>query len=490
MKDMKKYFLCIVLLSAACFLYAQENVSGDDPEEAAVSTDAFWDMEFAEALIAEDEVPAEAPFEAPPEKRNRFVRAMYGLKDYMNNPDVPSPEYNKHRRVFEIVLPSAHAMLSTNFLTLKELFKKNIIIDINKIEDRVPKRGFGGINTSVDISGVEFNFNHPKKDWGFGLTPAGIKGGIDIRLPRSFLGLLADGNQGKNGDVSGRFLLSGAVFYEFGVNTHFNVQVARKPMRLNLNPAFYVPMLYIPKSSIDFHLQTNTQITGSVNGEFSVYTPVNYNRMDTFDVGQMLSSGGVDISVSAEYPLFTRLDVGASISHIPFFPAELGYGMKGTVNKSGAMGNIGDLLDQHGGMSEILPSIDDMYELSAYGPLDSLRIFRPVRFDFYTLYRPLKSDLLVIRPNIGVTLPTKSSIPYFNGALEAQLHVGKFMPGYFFNLSLSTGREEGFWRHRLGMQLNLRAFELDLGVGLRSQSYLASYRASGLELMIGLKFGW
>ena len=40
------------------------------------------------------------------------------------------------------------------------------------------------------------------------------------------------------------------------------------------------------------------------------------------------------------------------------------------------------------------------------------------------------------------------------------------------------------------MELNLRAFELDIEGALRSQDYVSSYLASGASVKVGLKFGF
>jgi hypothetical protein len=167
--------------------------------------------------------------------------------------------------------------------------------------------------------------------------------------------------------------------------------------------------------------------------------------------------------------------------------------MKGTIDQSGSMDPIGDLIADIDNIE--FPEVDDMYTLGEYGALSPLNVFRPVRFDFYARYRPFKTDLLVIKPNIGFTLSNNSLDPmdmdvYFNGAAEVQLHLGKFIPGYLFTLYFSTGIDEGFWQNRLGFQLNLRALELDFEFALRSQSYAGSFDARGLAAKLGLKFGW
>ncbi|GHT75600.1 hypothetical protein FACS1894124_7170 [Spirochaetia bacterium] len=521
---MKKYILCFVLLCAAFFLYAQEfdfdSISDDGfgsdgfgtdwlreeagdivlptptiaEEEAAAAEAAAKetvDPVLMEAAVADTKAAIAEKKEAAKPKGFLGYMRLFGKKvaNYMNDPKI-NTRHNESRRAFEIALADVEAGFANNLLGVGDIFQKNVVVDLDKYADRIPEDGFIGFNIVPNVSAVDLKFNAKKKDWGFGISPVNVNGNIDLKLPRSFLSLLADGNQGPNGDITDEFVLSGAVYYVFDTNSHFNVAVRGKNLRLGVGPAYYIPGLYIPKSPITYHLKTDTELSASLDGNFSVYMPTDFIG-GSIDAGQILSSGGVDISLNAEYPLLTRLDVGASISRIPFVPATLSRGMTGSIQQEGAFGNIGDIL-RAGGIDKAfsIPEINDLYKLSDFGALPELKVTRPVRFDFYTLFRPARDDLLVIRPNIGFTLASKSSDAYFNGAAEIQLNLGTKAIPYLFTLYLNTGREEGLWRHKLGFQLNLHAFELDLEAALRSQNYKTSYQATGASVKLGLKFGW
>jgi hypothetical protein len=49
---------------------------------------------------------------------------------------------------------------------------------------------------------------------------------------------------------------------------------------------------------------------------------------------------------------------------------------------------------------------------------------------------------------------------------------------------------EEVWINSLGLILNFRVFELDLGVGLRGPTFSSSWTGKGLNALIGFKFGW
>ncbi|GHV80604.1 hypothetical protein AGMMS49944_23950 [Spirochaetia bacterium] len=446
------------------------------------------ETESPEAVSAVDAAPAETPVEAaaPEKKPNGFKNFMStvgrgfvafgkGTVKYLNNPEV-STRHNEPRRNVEFTLINAGMGFANNLITTKDIFQETIVIDLEEYISRIPEKGFMGLNADLDLSVLDFRFNSKKKGWGFGLSPVHINGGVDIRLPRSLLDMVANGNGGGS-NVSDDFIISGSVFYSFDASSHFDIKVAGKPLRIGVDPSFYIPLLYIPKSTVRYTLNTEDSVHGELDGKFNVYTPIDISG--TIDAGTIMSSGGVDFSLSAEYPLFTRLDVGTSIGHIPLVPASLGYGMESTLKGDIDIKNIGDGMKTYQNL-----------DFSEFGELPKEYVFRPLRVDFYTLYRPLKSDIITIKPNIGFTVPMNGLDAFFNGALEVQFHIGKFMPGYLFNAYLSTGAEEGFWRHSIGMQLNLRAFELDIAAVAKSQDYLMSYQGSGMELSMAMKFGW
>jgi hypothetical protein len=52
------------------------------------------------------------------------------------------------------------------------------------------------------------------------------------------------------------------------------------------------------------------------------------------------------------------------------------------------------------------------------------------------------------------------------------------------------GYEDRLWKNSIDFALNLRAFELDFGFDMRSQDFLKSWTAAGLDAFVGLKFGW
>ncbi|GHV16933.1 hypothetical protein FACS189493_3650 [Spirochaetia bacterium] len=438
---MKKYILCFMLFFGAFFLYAQN----------ASNADRGWFL------------------------------------NYFDDPEATT-KHNDRRRIFEITVLDTEVDFSNNMLGVGDILKKNLVINVGELLDRVPDGFDINVGLNANILGLQFN----AKTWGFGITPGGISGGIDLRLPSDLLSFIANGNV-DNRHLEDKLEISGAVFYEFGVNTHFNIDIAGKPLRIGVDPAFYIPAVYIPKSGLDIDLDTTTGISALIGGDFTLYTPVDINNLGSIDVDKLvndlLSGGGVDLSLSAEYPLFTRLDVGASFRHIPIVSAALDQGMSASIGPITA--NIDDInaLLADGGLDNLIDMPDPIYTLGTFGPLDKITVSRPLSMDFYALYRPFKSDLLVLKPNIGFTVGLNKGEEeqvYFNWGAEVQLNLGRI-----FTLYGNTGTESDIWRTRAGFLLNLRAFELDFEAGLRGATFEDTWaNPNGVSVGLSVKIGF
>jgi hypothetical protein len=116
------------------------------------------------------------------------------------------------------------------------------------------------------------------------------------------------------------------------------------------------------------------------------------------------------------------------------------------------------------------------------------KVYRPLRFDTFAMIRPLSfnRDLLVLKPSAELVFYLDDKDYNIGAGLEVQSHLLRNM----IFLSFGTKLTENIWKHNLAFALNLRAFELDLGVALRSQSKEKSFQASGTEVNVGMRFGW
>jgi hypothetical protein len=451
----KKIVLFMVLLGAVFCLYAQDLGDGVD----IYDFDALYEKPADPPLIVDDDTAEE--------KSQGFFGSMLG---YLDNPKVTTRHLDR-KRIIEVSVIDARMQFGNNLIGMGDILKKEILLDFDLLNSRIDDKGVG-LNMGLDLNAMRISVN-PTERWG-GSLGFNASGRFDLTIPKELLNLIVEGNKDKLKN-EGEFIISGSLFYEIGLSAHGTLPVLDDKLTIGVAPAFYSPLFYIPKSGIKYTLDTDDKLLIDANGKFMAYTAaLNPDAPDLF-------KGGVDVSLSAEYALFKRLDIGLTLSHIPLIPASLDSGYElSFASKGGAIMNITDLTDFESTMNE--PEITGGDNFTS---LPAKTILRPLRFDFYNIYRPFNDDILSVRPNIGFTALNASEEVYLNMGTRVTLDLARI-----FALYLDSGLEEGLWRHKLGFELNLRAFELDLEAGMRSQNYLTSWMGSGLLVKLGIAVGW
>jgi hypothetical protein len=452
----KKFILFMVLLGAVFCLYAQDLGDGVD----VYDFDALYEEPADPPLIVDDDTAEEEP------------QGFFGsMLSYLDNPKVTTRHLDR-KRIFEVNVIDAGVQFGNNLIGMGDILKKEILLDFDLLNSRIDDKG-AGLNLGLDLNAMRISVN-PTERWGgsFGLNASGR---FDLTIPKELLNLIVKGNK-DNTVNEGEFIISGSIFYEIGLSAHGTLPVLDDKLTIGVAPAFYSPLLYIPKSGIKYTLDTDDKLRINASGKFTAYTAaMNPDAPDLF-------KGGVDVSLSAEYALFKRLDLGLTLSHIPLIPASLDSGYElSFATKNGKP--IMEIMD----LTSIDPEMNEPEIIGGdnFTSLPAKTILRPLRFDFYNIYRPFNGDILSVRPNIGFTALNASEEVYLNMGTRVTLDLARI-----FALYLDSGLEEGLWRHKLGFELNLRAFELDLEAGMRSQNYPTSWTGSGVLVKLGIAVGW
>jgi hypothetical protein len=482
----KKIILVLVFLGAAFCLYAQ-----DADEALGSGEDGFYESSGGDALVTggddsyeySDEYDGEyyggdtltAGEDESGEAGKKRGGFFGGLLGYLDNPKVTTRHLDR-KRIFELRLANADISLGNNLVGIGDIFKKQIVVDLDQMNSRIGDKG-AILSLGLGVTPVQISVN-PTERWG-GSLGTSVLGRFDLSLPKELLDLIAEGNEG-HAKSSGEIAISASIFYEIGLNIHGTLPYFKGKLSFGVDPAFYSPLLYIPRSGINYTLDTDDKILLSAGGSFKAYTPIN---TDSVSIGDIFSTGGIDLSLSAEYALFSRLDLGLSISHIPMLPARMSNGYEISLADTEIIKKIDDITKLD--LDNLITDDLDFKGDDDFTSLPALTVFRPMRFEFYNIYRPFDNDIFSVRPNIGFTVLNASEETYLNMGTRITMDLKRL-----FVLYLDSGLEEGLWRHKLGFELNLRAFELGLEAGMRSQDYLASWTASGLSAKLGIAFGW
>jgi hypothetical protein len=361
------------------------------------------------------------------------------------------------------------AGLGNNWIGLRDILKKHILLDLNVLDGHIGKEG---VSLHTDITGsVFFNFNAGEK-WGFGIS-SNLEGAINGTIPQTFVTLITQGNK-NNPVLEGDFTVYGSLFLDAALDVHARFG----KLRVGLIPALYVPLLYIPQSTISYALHAEDQLSAQATGEIAIYSPFSLEQFQDGaypTANALLEGAGVDISLQGEYALLPMLDLGGTLSHVPLSGSVLHNQMRLSSDFKIDGGNL--LQDQNLEIPEFTLQEEYLDDVS-------YKVFRPLRFDVYALYRPV--DFFTLRPNIGFTHILGGGIsPLVNVGFEVRLNVLRI-----FFLHLGTGYEEAFWRHRLGFALNLRVLEVDLEAGLKSPDFEKSFNMQGASVNLGIRVGF
>jgi hypothetical protein len=374
----------------------------------------------------------------------------------------------------------ASSGFANNCLGLKALLQKNQTIDFADLSRSLSQdfKFYGDMKGSVF-----FNLEIPDK---FGI---GIFTGIDVTaqtsLPQSLIDLIAEGKN-LNKKYTDSFGLGGAFFVESGLRTSFTFKKLNK-LKISLQPAYYIPLLYLTRPSAEYSLKRgpNGSIKATGRYEMAVYSAFPLEDFEGLEdlPGSYFScltngSGGVDLGLSVEYPLLSNLTLGASFTHIPILPAELNN--KATI-RGGFSLNTDDILGQ---IKD--DGLDIFSNFDVTDGTGSMTVRRPFKAGLNAVYRPFKIRLFALIPHIGFTMNSIYDVPlYLDAGLTAELNLGDVLV-----IDIGSHYEDLLWKQRLDVLLNLRAFEIDLGLSLQSQEFLKSFQFNGLAVSLGLRLGW
>ena len=389
------------------------------------------------------------------------------------------------RRMFELGI-DAGAGFDNNLFSFNDIFTEIIEIDMNKITDDI--RSDGLIMNIPVGAGLSFNIMNIKIGrglWDIGFF-SGVAGNININLPRSLFYIFAEGNFSHD-ILAGNINTSGAVYSNAGLN----LSAAFGRLRLGITPAVFSPLVFIPRSGINFLLRTEDYITLSAGADINVYSPF-FSEGDFVDIQTALSelSLGFDLSIHGEYRLFPFLDIGGSISSIPLSSAAMRNRTRYTLLLVGE-GDNGEEIFFDEFVFNVLDLADGSFQVPSFDfretfDLHEVMVMRPFRFDVYARYRVFgESELLTIRPNIGFTVDMNNRQGYFNTGVGIRLSLQELLV-----FDLATNFEEAVWKHSLGFTLNLRLLEFAVEAALRSERFTGGFKRQGFGLNAGVRIGW
>ncbi|MDR0598278.1 MAG: hypothetical protein LBG14_07205 [Treponema sp.] len=377
----------------------------------------------------------------------------------------------------------ARGSFANSYLRIGDILKETITLDISQMADDLGD----GLELFLDAHAKTFINVNLGAFWGFGFF-AGVDTLGQLKIPQSMIELLAEGND-PNKTYSDKMGLGGAAFFEAG----FRASAKIRRITFTVRPAYFLPLAYLSNPRVNYNLALNDDGSFSIEGKYNVdmYTffsqdtsrqdssgNVSIEMPNRLDSADLFGKGGADLVLRAEYPLRHNLIIGGSLGHIPLAPARLTdkYSMTGgfELNKT-----IEDILSNDFEMP-------DLEVINEYDGTSEKLVFRPFKIGVDAVYRPLNIRLVTLRPELALVFNSIYNTPaYLDFGISAELNLADI-----FTVSAGTHLEDLIWKERIGLALNLRAFELIVGITTQSQQFFKSFQGAGFGLDAGIRIGY
>lgn len=397
-------------------------------------------------------------------------------------------ELNPPHRYFEIGV-EVDAAVSNSWFSIPDFFQETLVVDFTKMSQQL-HNGLG-VNFNVD-AGAHMNINVGS------IFRIGFFGGMNgtgqFNLSQGIIDFLAKGNADGDHSIEAGASVDSLLYAEAGVS----FQSFIKKLGIYFSPAVFLPAVYVP------HTEMTAQVTSlnggskmEANADASVYSIIGMEQFQSaIDVNSILdiNNMGFDISLGAEYALFPFLDIGASVTNIPIVPGKLRYQTTVTASFEYDTNSLFDSMLGKGSEDKTEENSEKSDEEFITFPEKSeyletpKAVRRPTLISLAASYRPF-GEWFNVRGGLDFVI---NSPFYVNFNLGAGFHLLKMskLGGHLFNFTLDTGYRQRMWTQRLGLVLNLRAFELDLAVSSCSGNFLKSFMGAGLGVGVGVRLGF
>ncbi|GMO20718.1 MAG: hypothetical protein Pg6A_07560 [Termitinemataceae bacterium] len=285
--------------------------------------------------------------------------------------------------------------------------------------------------------------------------------------------------------MNGSVGIAGYFFVEAGFAV--SKTLVDKKFWARVAPQVFIPLFYIKQHEINLSGYTSGTGNGFMgikgSGEIALYSPLD---LQAPDYSALTRTAGIDITLNMLWNLLPWLDAGADILHIPFVPANLLRRYSAALDIDICVPDPAYPWTQQQIADMDMNKISTKYNLN-FSIAEPVNYYcmRPLRFDFFALYKPLRENLLIIRPGLGFSVNTV---------------VGMWLPDYSFSVqlnlpvvvSLETGTElfESVFRHYFSAVFNFKVFELSGAFFLQGQEFISSWNGSGSGARIALRIGY
>ena len=372
----------------------------------------------------------------------------------------------------------APVSVSNNAFSVKDIFQKEIVIDLKELANSLPKNGLNSILKFSPCYSI--NVRTPK-------VHVGLSVGFDLydkfSLSKDLFDFLGNGNQiGVPTTVS---ITNDADFF---IHSDITVGIKNNGSNLVIKPSIFIPLATTSGEigKISFVNNDDGTIHMNLSSSANVYSYLDFSKVKNDPASilnnlnaEMIKKIGFDLDVSYMKQVNSDLTIGGNI-HFPIVPGRItnliNYKYDCDVDFSASdIANLDSNIFRN--TSEIETEYNNDVMLKVNRPLKMMGMLNYVPFNSIFLYE--------VGLGFGIHHPfVEGSYAYFEYYLASSIHLGGF-----FETKLSTEYTDQVFKHQLQTKLNLRLVELDLGFSFESSTFAKSFSASGFGAFVSVSAG-
>lgn len=367
-------------------------------------------------------------------------------------------------RIFDFTV-GADVALSNNVTALSNILVKDLVIDLNKINERVPD---SGANLSM-----KFNPDLQMR-LSLGKLKFGVKTGIEMQgqftISKDLFEFLGKGNQiGDEIEVGVDCDFDAFYFLDLAMGWHSS------KLKINVVPSLFQPIISANGDLATLKVLNDDagKVSLGLTSNYNIYTPLDLQNIDVNDLST--SAIGFDLAGSVEFPLNSRTNIKIA-ARVPIIP--------GTLTKKMVYTNT----IYYETSLETMDNPEQVSESSFESGIDTeYKINRPLKLIGYIDYSIL-GGLLDLNGGLGL------------GCRHPFVSNAKIYPEYYlagtlnlinlFKVSLSMEYTDQVFINQLTADFNIRFFELYTGISLQSSSFWQSFTTAGFGAFVYLTFGF
>lgn len=365
---------------------------------------------------------------------------------------------------------------SNNFFNVKDLFKKELEIDLNEVSDKMPE---GGWKLNVFLNSEVYIGFDLKNKLDINIC-SGLEGYGEAVVSKEMFDYI-----GKGFKLYEPLSVGGSVCFDSFAYSEISVGFDLFGFHVSVVPAFIRPLIHVESQRAN--LSYVNSYDGSLNvGAFAQLRYYSFTDLEPIFDGTFSSVSsdawlgwGFDLGLNVEHKIFNTLQGGAYI-RIPFIP-----------------GHLTHSADVLYGFNFYLPGMKEMFNGDYNDPeyIENEKVYgsegkyvsRPFRTGIQLAWRPFgRWCTFGALGGLGVKyMFTKDAVSYFEYDLSCEM---RFV--HMLGTWVKTQYKNELFKHELGLLFNFRVCELDLGVSVQGADFVNSFKGSGAGAFVNLAIGF